>query len=159
MSKPVNKIEFWKNRIETAVSEHYSVYVIHEEGWKYINRVHKELLEENIPKDVKVLDAGCGYGRWCEIFDKEKYTGIDFSPDFIEKAKKKYPEYHFIVGNLLKLPFKKNEFDWAFCVSIKKMISDNCGEEEWNKMLKELKRVSKKVLILEYEDPKPFEIL
>ncbi len=156
-NKGVDKIEFWKNRIDTAVKEHYSVYVIHEAGWNKINMIHRELLQDNIPPESKVLDAGCGYGRWSPLF--KNYVGIDFSPDFIEMARKKYPEKVFMVGDLKDLPFKDGEFDWSFCVSIKKMIQDNLGDEEWLKMLSELKRVSKKVLILEYEDPTKVEIL
>ena len=157
MSKPVDKIEFWKERIDTAVSEHYSVYVIHEHGWKRINEVHKDIFEKEIPKGSKVLDAGCGYGRWSYLF--ENYTGVDFSPDFINKAKSKYSDKEFIVGDLKKLPFKDKEFDFAFCVSIKKMIEDNLGKDTWLEMETELKRVAKKLLVLEYEDPRPYELL
>ena len=156
-NKGVDDINFWKKRIETATSEHYSVYVIHEAGWSKINMVHRELLQENIPLESKVLDAGCGYGRWSTLF--KNYTGIDFSPDFIEMARKKYPNKTFVIGDLKQIPYDDNTFDWAFCVSIKKMIQDNLGDEEWLKMLSELKRVAKKVLILEYEDPRPFEVL
>lgn len=157
MSKPVNDIQFWKKRIETAQSEHYSVYVIHEQGWKRINDIHNQLFDEIIPKDAKVLDAGCGYGRWSEKFNN--YVGVDFSPDFIDKAKGKYPNKTFIQADIKNLPFRDQEFDFAFCVSIKKMIVDNLGEEDWLKMENEIKRVAKKLLVLEYEDPKPFELV
>ena len=159
MSKPINKTEFWKERIETAQKEHYSVYVCGEDMWKNINKVHETIIEREIKPSETVLDAGCGYGRWCEIFDNNKYFGVDFSPDFIKKAQEKYPEYLFAVKNLKDLQIKDKSFDWAICVSIKKMVVDNLGEEEWNLMLKELKRVARKVLVLEYEDPEPFEII
>lgn len=157
MNKGVDRLDFWKQRIDTAVSEHYSVYVIHEHGWKKINDAHNEIFDTLIDPEANVLDAGCGYGRWSPKF--KNYTGIDFSPDFIERAKSKYPDKKFLVANLKDLPFKDGEFDWAFCVSIKKMMLDNLGEEEWKLMETELKRVAKAVLILEYEDPKPYEIL
>jgi len=157
MSKPIDRLDFWKKRIDEASKsrEHYSVYVTKQDHWDLINKTHKEILLNNC--SGKVLDAGCGYGRWSELF--EDYTGIDFSPDFIAKAKSSYPDKNFIVGNLKELPFKDEEFDWSFCVSIKKMVMDNLGEAEWNLMQKELERVSKKVIILEYEDPEPFEII
>jgi len=159
MAKPVNKLQFWKDRIDTAVKPHYSVYVVHEHGWKLIYQHHVSIIDKVIDKTEKVLDAGCGYGRMAVCFTKEKYTGVDFSPDFIELAKQNNSDYKFLVADMKDLPFKDNEFDWSFCISIKKMICDNLGEEEWNNMLKELKRVSKKVLILEYEDPTTYEIL
>lgn len=132
-----------------------SVYITKDEHWNHINEVHKDILLKECRG--KVLDAGCGYGRWSELF--EDYVGVDFSPDFIDEAKRKYPSKNFIVADLKDLPFNKNEFDIAFCVSIKQMVRANLGDEEWNLMLKELKRVAKKVLILEYEDPKPFEVI
>lgn len=157
MPKPVDNLDFWKERIDTAVKPHYSVYVVHEQGWKRINDVHKELFDLYIKKDKKVLDAGCGYGRWAKNFDN--YTGVDFSPDFIKKAKEQNPDKLFIQADLKALPFKDKEFDWAYCVSIKRMIRDNLGDDVWNPMEKELQRVAKKVLILEYEDPEDHEIL
>ncbi len=159
MSKPIDKLDFWKERIDTAKKDYFTVYVCGEEMWKNINEVHKKILLDTIPHDANVLDAGCGYGRWSELFTPEQYTGVDFSPDFIEMAKSKYPNHTFKVENLKYLSFFDKQFDWAFCVSIKKMVMDNLGEEEWNNMLKELKRVAKNVLILEYEDPNPYEVL
>lgn len=159
MSKPIDKTEFWKERIDTAVKDQYMVYVTGDQDWKRIFDAHVEIINKTIPKDATVLDAGCGYGRMSELFNKELYVGVDFSPDFIKKSQAKYPDNLFYIMNLKKLDFKDGKFDWAFCVSIKKMVEDNLGEEEWLKMLAELKRVAKKVLILEYEDPKPFEIL
>lgn len=155
--KEINKLGFWKDRIDKAKKgvEHYSVYICQEAMWERINQVHKEILQKEC--SGKVLDAGCGYGRWSELFDD--YLGVDFSPDFIAEAKAKYPNKDFIVGNLKDLPFKDKTFDVAFCVSIKRMVQDNLGNEEWELMQKELKRVAKKVLILEYETPEPYEVL
>jgi ubiquinone/menaquinone biosynthesis C-methylase UbiE len=157
MSKQVDKVEFWKQRIDTAVKPHYTVYVTSEGDWKRINEEHSEIFKKEIREEDNVLDAGCGYGRWSELF--KNYTGVDFSPDFIKMAKKNYPNKLFLEANLKTLPFKDKEFDVVFCVSIKKMIEDNLGSGEWQEMEKELKRVAKKVLIMEYEDPKPYDVI
>jgi ubiquinone/menaquinone biosynthesis C-methylase UbiE len=157
MRKKVNDISFWKKRINPKLPEHYSVYLANESLWKEINYYHQNRLEEYIPKETKVLDAGCGYGRWCELFSN--YVGVDFSPDFIEMAQKKYPNKRFMIARLEDLPFQDKEFDWAFCVSMKKMVIDNLGIDKWLEMEKELKRVAKKILILEYEYPKEVEII
>lgn len=157
MGKPIFDLGFWKERIEGAKKgrEHYSVYVTHDADWDKINKVHKEI----IGKEVKgrVLDAGCGYGRTSEWL--ENYVGVDFSPDFIEIAKKKYPHKEFVVSDLRKLPFKDGEFDWAVCISIKEMVQSNMGNDEWVAMEKELLRVSKHVLILEYTSPDNYIVL
>jgi len=157
MSKPVNKEDFWKERIENAKRsrEHYSVYITSEEDWNHLNKVHERILKTECTG--KVLDAGCGYGRSSELFDN--YVGVDFSPDFIEIAKAKYPNKTFIQSKLEQLPFKDNEFDVAFCVSVKHMVVGNQGQEAWDIIEKELQRVAKKVLILEYTDPQNYEVL
>lgn len=155
MAKPVDNIEFWKERIQTAPVEHYSVFVTDEKEWRHIEETHKKIIGEHI--NGSVLDAGCGYGRASEWFSE--YLGIDFSPDFILKAKEKYPNKSFEVQDLKNLPYPDQSFDWAFCISIKRMIQDNLGLEVWNKMEQELKRVAKKVLILEYGECEKYEIL
>lgn len=155
-NKPVNKITFWKNRIDTAQKEHYSVYVTGHEDWKMINEAHKKIIEKEV--EGTVLDLGCGYGRLSELFPSN-YTGVDFSPDFIRRAQEKYPKVSFIVADLKNLPFEDSSVDWGICVSIKRMIIDNLGEKEWELMLKEAERVCKNVLILEYETPWDYEMI
>lgn len=149
MSKPVDKLDFWKWRIDHAKVEHYSVYEANDILMNKINKCHEGIIRELIG-DEKVLDAGCAYGRSSVFFKPENYTGVDFSPDFIDIAKKKFPDYTFQVANLKELPYKDKEFKWSFCISIRNMVVSNLGEEEWQKMANELKRVSEKVLILEY---------
>jgi len=151
----VNKIEFWKERIDEAEDIHLSVYNCHNSLWEETNENHKKIIDKFVKG--KVLDAGCGYGRLSELFDD--YTGVDFSPDFIDKAKELYPDKKFLVENLKDLSFEDNEFDWAICVSIKGMIEHYESFEAWNKMEAELKRVANKVLLLEYTDSINYEII
>lgn len=157
MAKAVDKEEFWKERIERAKKskEHYSVYITDENDWKRLNKDHEETFKREIKQGDRVLDAGSGYGRSSVYFDN--YVGVDFSPDFVELAQEKYPDKEFWVADLKDLPFKDQEFDVAFCVSVKEMIIANLGNEAWEKMEKELKRVSKKLLILEYTDSHEYE--
>lgn len=155
MSKPIDQHSFWKERIDNATVEHYSVYICPESTWEDINKCHLETMQEHLKG--KILDAGCGYGRWSQHFDD--YVGVDFSPDFIELAKKKYPGKTFLQADLRELPFYDKEFDWAVCVSIRNMIIGNMGNEEWKKMEDELRRVSKNILLLEYTHPEEIWIL
>lgn len=161
---PVNEPSFWKKRLTDAKKNghlHYSVYLANPTLWKKIYEAHKAIIETLIKEDDWVLDAGCGYGRLAPLF--KNYVGVDISPDFIAIAQKDQTK-QFILGDLKNLTFNDNTFDWAVCTSIKAMVEDNLGKEEWELMLKELKRVAKNVLILEYGDtikgnPENYEVL
>jgi len=150
-------IDFWKQRIRGAGKYlNYIYYQTNPLNWDKIERVHKEIIKKE-RVEGKILDAGCGHGRISNWFDD--YTGVDFSPDLIEIGKRENPDKRFIQADLKKLPFKDKEFDWAICISIRHIVIRDSGQEEWNKIEKELKRVSKKILILDYSSPSEYEIL
>ena len=143
--------EFWKKRITLAKREnklHYSVFLANDTLWNRLLEAHLEVIKKFIKLEDKVLDAGCGYGRMAQYFPN--YTGIDFSEDFINEAKRLYPDKLFEQEDLRKLPYKDKYYDWGLVISIKNMIIVNMGEKAWSPMEKEIKRVCKKVLILEY---------
>ena len=62
----------------------------------------------------KILDVGCGFGRLAKFLDKRyqnfSYTGIDVVPEFIEVAKKRYPEHRFFVCDYFNQPLPE-KFD------------------------------------------------
>lgn len=156
----VNKPQFWKDRIEAAKKrghKHWSVYITRDSDWVFLNEEHRKIFDMEIKATDKVLDAGCGYGRWAKYFNPENYTGVDLSPDFIEIAKAENPGYKFEVGHLEALNYYNKQFDVAFCVSIKEMVINNVGQELWDAMQTELKRVAKRLLILEYTNPAEYE--
>lgn len=160
MKQAVGDTNFWKQRIKEAESKgnlRKSVYVSNEILWENICRGHEKLIKKLIKDSEYVLDAGCGYGRMSGLFTH--YVGVDFSEDFIIKAGKLYPEKNFIVADLQKLPFNDETFDWALCISIRNMIQDYDSIEKWERIEKELKRVAKKILILEYTDWNSYEII
>ncbi len=70
----------------------------------------------------RVLDAGCGAGRYvsCFISAGIEYTGIDYSPDMVKVAQERNPAQDFRVLDFgaLCTEFGKESFDgiWACCV-------------------------------------------
>ncbi|MDP4000313.1 MAG: methyltransferase domain-containing protein [bacterium] len=66
--------------------------------------------------NARVLDTGCAAGRDSYFLDRFGFrvTGIDFSPEMVERAKRTVPGATFKVMDFEELPFT-NEFDavWA----------------------------------------------
>lgn len=106
-----------------------------------------------IPEDIKglseytfagerVLDSGCGSGRFFEVLrDKGiDYFGIDISENLIAIAKKNYPNVKFQVADALNLPFSQNFFDKIYSISVLHHIPSKDFRLQY---LKETKRVLK----------------
>jgi len=148
--RPVNKPEYWKERLENAPTNnpHHSVFSVSDVFLDKMTKSHEKTIEPY--RKLRVLDAGCSYGRMSVYFDN--YVGVDIAPAFTEKAKELYPNKEFIVGDLKTLPFKDKEFDVAMCCVVKQMIVGDLGIDYWNEVEKELTRVAKKLLILESND-------
>ena len=47
----------------------------------------------HIPRDLYIMDYGCGVGRYSHFFDKTKYVGVDISIDLLGIAERNNPGY------------------------------------------------------------------
>jgi ubiquinone/menaquinone biosynthesis C-methylase UbiE len=90
----------------------------------------------------KVLDWGCGNGRFYEIFAKMgvDYFGVDVSEKLIKIAKKQYSRAKFQVISSFNLPFPDNFFDKILSIAVFHHIP---SQEFRLKFLKEARRVLK----------------
>jgi tellurite methyltransferase len=109
--------------------------------------VFDQILRGNIARGMRVLDAGCGYGRnlvhllreGCEIF------ALDAGPEGVEHVRKLsasletgLPAENFQVGLIEKMPFPDAFADVVICNSVLHFARD---EDHFERMLSELWRV------------------
>jgi len=68
-------------------------------------------------KAHRVLEVGCGTGHWLTLLRNcaSRY-GLDYSAAMLDKAKQKDGALGLIRGIATQLPFRKNAFDFVFCV-------------------------------------------
>jgi len=117
-----------------SISEKYSS--VRSGPWKEM-----KFLFDNVEKSDKVLDLGCGNGRFYEYLKHSQYVGIDPSTKLIKICKKRYPEASFRVGNGNALPFRNKLFDSIFSIAVLHHIP---SEKLRKDFLMEIKRVLKK---------------
>lgn len=171
MVEPILDPEYWKKRLDTAPSgnPHHAIMITDIQTWARIETIHRDILAEWIKPEDAILDAGCGYGRLLSLMPtswKGDYLGVDLSPDFIAKAKLEHRKFSFTVGelvnirNVVKAHYKENVkdflerplFDWAICLSIRQMTIANTSEDNWLAIQRNLLKVAKSVMILEYDE-------
>jgi len=99
-------------------------------------------LAEYVKRGDKVLDLGCGNGRFIELFQGKsiEYVGLDNSQKLIEIARQKHPNGNFQIFDGLKIPFPDNYFDAIFCIAVLHHIP---GDQLRQEFLREAKRVLK----------------
>src|ERR1044071_8099398 len=106
--------------------------------------VFDQILRGNIGDGMRVLDAGCGYGRnlvyllrqGCEVF------ALDANPDGVEHVRKlaasvgsKLPAENFQVGVIEQMPFPDAFAEAVMCSAVLHFARN---EEHFRKMLSEL---------------------
>lgn len=161
MTEPINDPLYWKQRLATAMERHHSIFRCDKERWLRIEDKHREILAKTLHPEWSVLDAGCGYGRLLNLMPADwrgYYAGVDLSPDFVDLARKEHPRREFRVADLRQIPWVSGTFDLAVLISIRPMVRRNLGDDEWEKMERELRRVSNQLLFLEYDENDPGSI-
>ena len=74
-------------------------------------------LIDDLPAGSRVLDAGCGTGRYSAhlLARGHSVAGVDLSPDMLARARQKLPDVDFLEGQLDALPVEDATFDAAVC--------------------------------------------
>lgn len=71
-----------------------------------------------LPKNARILDAGCGSGRDSQYFSEEKLdvTAIDAVSALLNEAKKNVKNVNFLVMDMKKMKFRE-QFDGIWCMA------------------------------------------
>ena len=81
-----------------------------------------EIVLAELPMTGRVLDAGCGYGRYAGLIATHglKYVGIDVSNVQVALARATHPHSapHLFVGDLVSMPFPDETFDLVVCTRV-----------------------------------------
>jgi len=102
----------------------------------------KFLFNDYLIPGERVLDLGCGNGRYFSLFEEKKvdYLGIDSCPELVEIARQKHKEAKFQIGDALNLSFPDNFFDKIYSIAVLHHIPTKDFRVQF---LKETKRVLK----------------
>lgn len=110
----INSVEYWNNRFETDWNDF--------EGDKQTlffantlcNMLPQWLINEVRENQYTVCDLGCADGDaipvWNDLFKGCSICGEDFAESAIKNARKKYPEFMYLVGDIMQ-PEGKREYN------------------------------------------------
>jgi ubiquinone/menaquinone biosynthesis C-methylase UbiE len=106
------KIKTNYNEIASTYDERYEV--------NYLTAVEQSLLSIASENNVyKILEAGCGTGRWLKSLHKLniKLFGLDYSIQMLKIAKDANNIEGLVNADASNFPFKSNSFDLIFCIN------------------------------------------
>jgi ubiquinone/menaquinone biosynthesis C-methylase UbiE len=123
----------------------------------FLNNFRKVLLEQiKQLHPGSILDVGAGEGFTLEMLrinkTANKLEGIEYMDDAIALGKKLHPQVSIKKGDIYKLPYQANAFDLIICTEVLEHLEDP------EKALSELKRVTKKYLIISVPNEPLFTI-
>lgn len=122
--------------------------------WSYINQSEfkaiYDLLKPHFNKKLKLLDVGCGDGRFLIPLEGKFYLyGLDFSKSFLKEVKKYCRSCKIIFGHAENLPLKSNYFDIVISIRLIQHLSKKQQQMAINEMYRVVKPGGK-VIVLNY---------
>lgn len=89
---------------------------------------------------TRLLDAGCGNGKYLSVREDCEIHACDTCPALINIAASKHVDAHIILANIKALPYLDNSFDAIICVAVLHHLT---SDEYRYKAVEELIRVLK----------------
>lgn len=78
------------------------------------------LILKHFPKGSKVLESGCGLGRFVKYLEDRglEMTGLEFSHESCQMVSSKWPELNIVQGDAADSPFPEKSFDGAISLGV-----------------------------------------
>jgi SAM-dependent methyltransferase len=135
-----NPREYWATRLKEK-GKTYVAFGDRKDAFDKQSQVFWDAMEATLPAGGRVLDFGCGVGRFApplaEVFDF--YNGVDLTPGALEHAPD-LPNASFTYLGEDKLPFDDDFFDSAVSLTVIQHIVD---PEQFSLWTAEIGRVVK----------------
>jgi ubiquinone/menaquinone biosynthesis C-methylase UbiE len=97
------------------IIDFYRTTASERESWNKRNRFYHKLLEKYfsfiIPQGKRVIEIGCSSGDLLNVVKPSYGVGIDFAPEAVAIAEKKYPGLHFYTDDVEELALNE-QFDY-----------------------------------------------
>lgn len=132
--KDENKDEnYFSKEIQQSFSHEWETYnnilEEHEDEFK----LYFDIVDEELIRNKRVADLGCGIGRWSYFLAKtvKELILIDFSRSIFVARKnlKNFNNTIFFMGDITKLPFKENFADFVFSLGVLHHIPQDTLQE------------------------------
>jgi len=149
MGRILNKAHYYDGRIYERIIDPYFAKV-------------RDRISEIVPSGSRVLDVACGTGALCFRLSAKgcEVIGIELSLKMVERARlrqkqERIENLQFIHGDATRLKKFSNE---AFDIAIISFGLHEMAQDEGRKVLHEMKRVAKKLILVDYVVPQPRKI-
>jgi SAM-dependent methyltransferase len=147
---PYDPVEFWTSKARKAEGDYFGAVATGSPIRDIcIDRVQKRLMKKGVRRlgrcldmeNARVLDYGCGVGRWASFFQNmgTSYAGVDISPEMISLARRHHGGVNFVELEDGRIPFPAAEFDLVVSMAV---IHHNRYEDQ-QVILDEILRVLK----------------
>jgi ubiquinone/menaquinone biosynthesis C-methylase UbiE len=152
--------EYWTGVAEDFRSADATGFapVLHPDAPAWFNRmidglqfraVQRALAIAAVPHGARILDVGCGTGRWLRRYGAIGYqpTGLDATPAMLQIARQQGTVAPLIAGEAHRLPFTNATFDCVSDITVVQHIQPTLQSEALGEMLRVLKPGGKLILM------------